>query len=488
MVSNKKYQIVKQQTLEEYIIEYDDIEVILPKQIPEKFTNNFDWATKNNQYDRVCTSPVKDQGTCGCCWACVVATLLDSAYYRQNIGYDVDKPPIIFSTQQIIDCLSAKPTNLTKPSSGCDGGFPIKSIDVYLGMRGRNMYTESQYPLISNNQMGSDDNVFLKWILKTFGKRTVYNYPGCLKYSNSDNSYSSSNSYKFNPIWYPPVDLIKFTPKKLTEDLLKKAIFYLGPIYISCQVPFRFQVQGVLFKNSIYSGELDSGELHAMVVTGWGTNEKGKYWIVQNSWGTSWGNNGFVWIIRDINYLRKYIREMAAIKIQRNCVDNSPENSIINIEISQVYQNIYPKVNNKNNRQNVAVLEFIITAYIPLKCHIDSIKINMDNSNEIVAANLEGLIDTNNNVIDSKSTQILVINNQNNYYYNRYGIAELPKNYEFGKRWFIVRKRAAWYGKQEFTSKWEINVKIKDNNYLEENDYNIYIDWKTNPVSISYLV
>ena len=112
----------------------------------------------------------------------------------------------------------------------------------------------------------------------------------------------------------------------------------------------------------------------------------------------------------------------------------------------------------------------------------------MDNSNEIVAANLEGLIDTNNNVIDSKSTQILVINNQNNYYYNRYGIAELPKNYEFGKRWFIVRKRAAWYGKQEFTSKWEINVKIKDNNYLEENDYNIYIDWKTNPVSISYLV
>ena len=42
--------------------------------------------------------------------------------------------------------------------------------------------------------------------------------------------------------------------------------------------------------------------IHAVKVIGWGVNEDGiKYWILANSWGVNWGENGFFRIIRGIN-------------------------------------------------------------------------------------------------------------------------------------------------------------------------------------------
>ena len=473
----------KQQIQENYITDYDDIKDLLPNILPTNFEINFNWASKNNQYGKICITPVKNQGTCGCCWACVVTTLLESAYYRGTISYN-NKPPIVFSTQQIIDCLSVKPNTISKPSSGCDGGWPIKSINAYLGLKGKNMCTEDQYPLTANKQIGSEENAFLKWILKTFGSRTVYSYPGCQQ--------DSSSHCKDNPIWFPSVEVITFTPENLSESLLKKAIYWLGPIYLSCQIPFQFIIKGILFKNYVYSGKLDKGGDHAMVLTGWGTTSKGKeYWIVQNSWGEWWGNDGFVWITRDIDYIKKYVDEMAAVKIQRNCVDISPngssENSVICIEIINAYQKLYPKINNKTNPKNITFIEFKITVYISVNDEIDSIIINIPNFNEKRLANLNGLIDTENNIIESKDSQILVINDENNYYYNKYGIVEEPKSYNWSKRWFVIRKKTAWYS-QNFSSEWTIIVKIKDKSGLEVNVSSVYINWGDDPVSVSYSV
>jgi len=48
------------------------------------------------------------------------------------------------------------------------------------------------------------------------------------------------------------------------------------------------------YKGGIYSSK-DKGETdHVVTVVGWGKSEEGEeFWIVRNSWGTYWGENGY---------------------------------------------------------------------------------------------------------------------------------------------------------------------------------------------------
>jgi len=74
-------------------------------------------------------------------------------------------------------------------------------------------------------------------------------------------------------------------------DNMKKEIYARGPI--SCGVAadddFYFG-----YKGGVYSSDSDEQIDHAITVTGWGKNDTdGEYWIVRNSWGTYWGENGY---------------------------------------------------------------------------------------------------------------------------------------------------------------------------------------------------
>ena len=48
------------------------------------------------------------------------------------------------------------------------------------------------------------------------------------------------------------------------------------------------------YKSGIYQRVSGSNRgKHAVKVIGWGNSNGVNYWIAQNSWGTSWGENGF---------------------------------------------------------------------------------------------------------------------------------------------------------------------------------------------------
>eukprot|EP00915_Cephaloidophora_sp_WS-2016_P000833 GHVH01001109.1.p1 GENE.GHVH01001109.1~~GHVH01001109.1.p1 ORF type:complete len:428 (-),score=50.27 GHVH01001109.1:64-1347(-) len=73
-------------------------------------------------------------------------------------------------------------------------------------------------------------------------------------------------------------------------DQMKAEIFARGPI--SCQIgaeQMETYSGGILTVPAPESGEID----HIVTVSGWGREDGVEYWIVRNSWGTSWGENGW---------------------------------------------------------------------------------------------------------------------------------------------------------------------------------------------------
>jgi len=72
-----------------------------------------------------------------------------------------------------------------------------------------------------------------------------------------------------------------------------KAALATQPLAVSVatRAPFMYYRKGVV--DSLLCGEWTD---HAVLVTGWGHDEKTglDYWEVKNSWGTTWGDSGYI--------------------------------------------------------------------------------------------------------------------------------------------------------------------------------------------------
>lgn len=86
------------------------------------------------------------------------------------------------------------------------------------------------------------------------------------------------------------------------ERALQEAVATIGPISVSIDASeqtFQF------YANGIYDNPLCSSENlgHAVLLVGYGTENGLDYWLIKNSWGTEWGNDGYVKIARNKNNL-----------------------------------------------------------------------------------------------------------------------------------------------------------------------------------------
>ncbi|KAM4677019.1 cathepsin S-like [Discoglossus pictus] len=214
--------------------------------MPEKV----DWRDSN------CVTPVKNQGEyCGSCWAFATIGVIESLYCIKT----GELPEL--SEQHLVDC--------DKKDSGCCGGFPVYALEYishYGVMREKDYeYTEKQFICKYDPDEALQVNVSKYYIL-----------PG--------------------------------------EDNMAAVVAHQGPITVGFGVSFEF----FFYSNGIYDGGCASAPNHAIIIVGYGTEEGDEeegeedtdYWIIKNSWGESWGEEGYGNIKRNVNLCD--IAEMAA--------------------------------------------------------------------------------------------------------------------------------------------------------------------------------
>ncbi|UCH96971.1 MAG: hypothetical protein JSV88_09010, partial [Candidatus Aminicenantes bacterium] len=84
---------------------------------------------------------------------------------------------------------------------------------------------------------------------------------------------------------------------------LKQAIYDHGPLSVAVYVNLAFQY----YTSGIFNSCSNYSPNHAVVLVGW--DDGGGYWIMKNSWGTGWGENGYMRITygcSNIGYAASY--------------------------------------------------------------------------------------------------------------------------------------------------------------------------------------
>jgi cathepsin L len=128
----------------------------------------------------------------------------------------------------------------------------------------------------------------MQYIIDNKGIDTESSYPytaedGNCQY-NAANSGATLKSYKNVPSG--------------NENQLQQSVNN-GPTSVAIdasQSSFQFYSSGVYNEPACSTSQLD----HGVLAVGWGNDPSGgDYWIVKNSWGTSWGQNGYIWMSRN---------------------------------------------------------------------------------------------------------------------------------------------------------------------------------------------
>lgn len=232
--------------------------------------SSFDWRTWPGG-----NVPVRNQGSCGSCWAFGTVAPLETLI-GVHCGKSVD-----LSEQYLVSC--------NQSGWGCQGGWFAHDYHEWLIPTGK-----------GETDFGA--------VLETAFPYKAYNVscggPHAHPYKISDWRFvGSSNGVP-------------------TPAAIKQAIENYGPVSVAVCVGSKFQA----YRSGIFnSSETCSGTVnHAVTLVGWNDDlgvDKG-YWILKNSWGTGWGEGGYMRIrygVSKVGFAANFVVFSGA-----NCPDSAP--------------------------------------------------------------------------------------------------------------------------------------------------------------------
>merc|ERR1712168_331060 len=246
------------------------LEPLEEERVDEKSEQYFDQfrftrSSVPNSYSSVekgFVSPVKNQHSCGSC-AAFASTAAIETCFKKKVGVFGD-----YSEQQLVDCAYHQ-----HGANGCDGAAP----HIYIKWADENkirLAHESQYPYKN--------------------EETNYTCPSLPVYNQGVRISGSFYTYAGD------------------EDLLKKLVYEHGAVVAGVKAAGPFGKYG----GGIFEGcPAGSRPDHAITVVGYGTEGGVPFWLIKNSWGNNWGENGFIRMKRGVG-MCGIGRSMAVVKCE----------------------------------------------------------------------------------------------------------------------------------------------------------------------------
>jgi cathepsin F len=182
-------------------------------------------------------TPVKNQGNCGSCWDFSATETIESVC--AIAGYNLNT----LSEQQILDCDTT--------DSGCDGGWPYNAFQYVISAGG--MDSESSYP-----------------------------------YTGQD------GTCQFNPANVEcKVTSWQYVTQDKDENAMQNFVYSNSPMSVCVDAEtWQFYTGGVITTSSDCGTSID----HCVQITGYEQQSGMAVWNVRNSWGTDWGQSGYLWV------------------------------------------------------------------------------------------------------------------------------------------------------------------------------------------------
>jgi cathepsin L len=202
---------------------------------------SIDWRTHNPPV----VTPIKNQGQCGSCWAFSTTGSTEGQHALATGNL------VSLSEQNLVDCSTAE------GNEGCNGGLMTQAFEYIIKNNG--IDTEASYPYKAVD--------------------------GKCKFNAADVGATLSSYYSI--------------PSGSEADL-QNATATVGPISIAMDAglaSFQLYTSGVYAPKGCSSTQLD----HGVLVVGYGVDGSQDYWIVKNSWGTTWGMEGYFLLARNDN-------------------------------------------------------------------------------------------------------------------------------------------------------------------------------------------
>jgi len=198
-----------------------------------------DWVSKG------AVTGIKNQGQCGSCWSFSTTGSVEGAHFLSTGKL------VSLSEQNLVDC------STSEGNDGCNGGLMDYAFQYIIKNHG--IDTEASYSYTATG-------------------------PNACHFKAADVG-ATITSY---------TDVASGNEAALATAVDKQPV---SVAIDASHTSFQLYSSGVYYEPSCSTSQLD----HGVLAVGYGTDGSSDFWYVKNSWGTSWGIKGYIWMSRNRN-------------------------------------------------------------------------------------------------------------------------------------------------------------------------------------------